>query len=381
MDEIIDYESPYSGEEVDEAVEKARTAYQKPRAGIPKADLSADVQSSLDKADKAVQKVKTINGVSIEGEGNIEIETNSEDIDLTGYLTEAKAKETYQPKGDYALKAELPTKVSELQNDKGYITLEQVPDVPDNLVTEDELKGKQDKLTAGEGIEIANNVIKCTLDTSLYVVVTELPTVGVANKIYLIESNERGIQNIYTEYAYINGSWEQLGQYRAEINLAPYALKTDIPTNISELSNDADYITASKVEQDYQPKGSYALQSELPTKVSQLENDEGYAKLTDVPENEIYVLDFTIADGINSGAFDADKYNALRAAIVAGKLIVIGGVVTRNTADSQALAADYLVIRYATPRINDDSSVTYSIYELKFSATTYNTKAIHKVIK
>ena len=362
MEEIIDYESPYSGEEVDAAIEKARTAYQKPRTGIPKADLSADVQSSLDKADKAVQKVKTINGVSIEGEGNIEIKTNSEDIDLTGYLTEVKANETYQPKGDYALKAELPTKVSELRNDKGYITLEQVPDVPDNLVTEDELKGKQDKLIAGDGIDIENNVIKCTLDTSLYVVVTELPTIGVANKIYLIESNERGIQNIYTEYAYINGSWEQLGQYRAEINLAPYALKDEIPTKVSDLDNDADYITATKVEEDYQPKGDYALKEE-------------------VPENEIYVLDFTIADGINSGAFDADKYNALRAAIVAGKLIVVGGIVTRNTADSQALAADYLVIRYATPRINEDSSVTYSIYELKFSATTYNTKAIHKVIK
>lgn len=378
MEEIIDYEAPYSGEEVDDAVEKARTAYQKPRTGIPKADLSADVQNSLGKADTAIQKVKKINGVSIEGEGNIEIKTNS---DLTGYLTEIKAEQTYQHKGDYALKAELPKKVSDLQNDKGYITLEQVPDVPDNLVTEDELKGKQDKLTAGDGIEIENNVIKCTLDTSLYVVVTELPAVGVENKIYLIESNERGIQNIYTEYAYINGSWEQLGQYRAEINLAPYALKTDIPTNVSELSNDADYITASEVEQDYQLKGNYALQSELPTKVSQLENDEGYAKLADVPDTEIYVLDFTISDGINSGAFDADKYNALRAAIVAGKLIVVGGIVTRNTADSQALAADYLVIRYATPRINDDSSVTYSIYELKFSATTYNTKAIHKVIK
>lgn len=57
------------------------------------------------------------------------------------------------------------------------------------------------------------------------------------------------------------------------------------------------------------------------------------------------------------------------------------GAVTRVTADSQAMAADYVVIRYGTPRINEDSTVTWSVYELKFSATEYTSKAIHKVIK
>lgn len=97
---------------------------------------------------------------------------------------------------------------------------------------------------------------------------------------------------------------------------------------------------------------------------------------------ETYVLNFTIQDGINTGAYDATEYAKLRAAIEAGKLIIIGGAVTRVTADSQAMAADYVVIRYGTPRIGDDNNtVTWSVYELKFSATTYESKAIHKVIK
>lgn len=279
-------------------------------------------------------------------------------VDSTLYLSKVEASKIYQPKGDYALKSDLPqmpevpTKVSELENDSEFVTAQ-------------ELAKKQDTLIPGEGINITDGRISCTLDTSLYVVVSELPSVGVANKIYLIESNESGEQNIYTEYGYINGKWEKLGQYRAEINLEPYLTKESAQTT-------------------YQPKGDYALRKELPevpTKVSELENDEDFVKTGDLPESETYVLDFTIADGVNTGTFTAEQYNPLRAAIEAGKLIIIGGKVTRVTADSQAMAADYVVIRYATPRISDDNkSVTFSVYELKFSATEYTSKAIHKVI-
>ena len=49
------------------------TFYQKPGTGIPKSDLDAEVQASLGLADTALQHVKTINGVSMEGQGNIQI--------------------------------------------------------------------------------------------------------------------------------------------------------------------------------------------------------------------------------------------------------------------------------------------------------------------
>lgn len=44
------------------------------------------------------QSLKTINGESIVGDGNIEINVSG---DMSGYLTEDEAKNTYQPKGDY----------------------------------------------------------------------------------------------------------------------------------------------------------------------------------------------------------------------------------------------------------------------------------------
>lgn len=59
--------------------EKYTGTYSKPSDGIPKADLASDVQTSLEKADTALQKhqpLKTINGESIVGDGNIEIKAN-----------------------------------------------------------------------------------------------------------------------------------------------------------------------------------------------------------------------------------------------------------------------------------------------------------------
>lgn len=87
------------------------------------------------------------------------------------------------------------------------------------------------------GIHLAES---CTLDTKLYKIVTELPAVGEEHKIYLIESSVQGEQNIYTEYGYINGAWEELGQYRAKIDLEPYALKTEMSTKTSQLVNDSN---------------------------------------------------------------------------------------------------------------------------------------------
>lgn len=80
-------------------------------------------------------------------------------------------------------------------------------------------------------------------------VVGELPVEHISEStIYLVKSGADE-DNLYTEYIYLNGSWEILGQQK--VDLSNYATKTevenvadDIPTNVSELTNDANYITA-----------------------------------------------------------------------------------------------------------------------------------------
>ena len=106
-------------------------------------------------------------------------------------------------------------------------------------VTDEELEEllatKQDKLTAGEGISISeDNVISCTIDTSLFRMVDELPPLEEAetNKIYLLKKeNNIGELQSYTEYIVSvtldeEGrevkDWEKIGEYDLSVELAPY---------------------------------------------------------------------------------------------------------------------------------------------------------------
>ena len=100
---------------------------------------------------------------------------------------------------------------------------------------EEILKTKQDKLIAGEGISISeDNVISCTIDTSLFRMVDELPSLDEAetNKIYLLKKeNNVGELQSYTEYIVSvtvdeegieHREWEKIGEYDMSIELAPY---------------------------------------------------------------------------------------------------------------------------------------------------------------
>lgn len=54
---MADYTSNYTGQEIDARLGLAESAYQKPAAGVPKNDLAQGVQTSLDKADTALQSI------------------------------------------------------------------------------------------------------------------------------------------------------------------------------------------------------------------------------------------------------------------------------------------------------------------------------------
>lgn len=97
-----------------------------------------------------------------------------------------------------------------------------------------ELGKKQDTLTAGTNISISGNTISCTIDTTLYKVVTELPSQPAAadvSKIFLVASTETTTKNVYKEYIWKGDAWEQLGEYKSEVDLTPYFKKEDIQTS------------------------------------------------------------------------------------------------------------------------------------------------------
>lgn len=86
--------------------------------------------------------------------------------------------------------------------------------------------GLQATLTPGTGIEITSgNVINCTIDTGLYVVVTTLPAepaAGNENKIHLVPDPSGVTGNEYIEYIWKGDKWEILGTATAEIDLSDY---------------------------------------------------------------------------------------------------------------------------------------------------------------
>lgn len=80
------------------------------------------------------------------------------------------------------------------------------------------------------------------IDLSLYIIPTNntLPTTGIdTKKIYLIRNTMPSGTNRYTEYMYVNGAWEILGEYKAEVNLSGYLTKNDAETKYVKRNYDS----------------------------------------------------------------------------------------------------------------------------------------------
>lgn len=121
------------------------------------------------------------------------------------------------------------TQVSELTNDSGFIT-----NTVSNLTN---YYTKSETYTQNE--------IKALIDaiTTLNIeVVTELPTTNISTTTIYLKGNETSDTNDYEEWIYVNNNWELIGT--TAVDLSDYALKTDIPTKVSQLTNDKNYLTS-----------------------------------------------------------------------------------------------------------------------------------------
>ena len=158
-----------------------------------------------------------------------------------------------QPKGDYALKTEIPTKVSQLSNDSNYQTAEDVNLATEGLATKSEVNSKQDTLVSGTNIKTINGN---SLLGSGNIEIQGGSTIAVDDSLSTTSTNP--VQNkVITEA--LNGK----------------ASQSDIPTKVSELTNDSDFQTASQV--------ATAISGiNVPTKVSQLTNDSDFQTGTQV---------------------------------------------------------------------------------------------------
>ena len=98
------------------------------------------------------------------------------------------------------------------------------------------INSKQDKIIAGTGIDITDNTISCTLDTTIFTVVDVLPMAPLSsnkNKIHLVLSSSSDEGNAYDEYLWVNNSWEKIGSFITSVDLSDYAKTSYVDTQIN----------------------------------------------------------------------------------------------------------------------------------------------------
>lgn len=113
------------------------------------------------------------------------------------------------------------------------------------------IDAQQFKTVNGESVKGSGDI---KIDLSLYKVVSTLPTSGIdTSKIYLVKDSAVA-NNSYSEYMYVDGTWEKLGDFRSSVDLQPYAkteyVDNQLNTKVDKVSgkdlSTNDYTTAEK---------------------------------------------------------------------------------------------------------------------------------------
>lgn len=107
----------------------------------------------------------------------------------------------------------------------------------ENMITlqkgyiDSKLLEKQPKFTVGKGLQLVNGTLNVTLDTTISKIVESLPAApatGDENKIHLVLSSTSESGNTYTEYIWVGGKWEKLGEFKSDVDLTPYLKVVDL---------------------------------------------------------------------------------------------------------------------------------------------------------
>ena len=223
------------------------------------------------------------------------------ELKTNGNLTVGQDTLTYDPNATLYVTdmfIYVPQRTSELINDSNFATSDAIPGIVDDLNSVDNTKS----LSANQG-RVLNEKITGILNNVAGGVqsftVQTVSDLGVLFGLEITESADSfavGSNTITYEnktYTLKNGDiflivdvgvpdyWFSLSDmtlYRLEtnkINLDGYAKIEDIPTKTSQLENDSDFTTNSKLKE---------VENKIPTKVSELNNDSSFASVEYVDE-------------------------------------------------------------------------------------------------
>lgn len=139
--------------------------------------------------------------------------------------------------------ANVPTRVSQLENDSGYLSVETDPTVPAWAKAANKptyTAAEVGATTEQEVNEMIANAIG-NIHSFEFVVVNELPTENIKTNVIYLVPKSAAEKDIYDEYLYIGNNWEKIGNTQA--SLSDYALKSELPTKVSDLTDDSGHYT------------------------------------------------------------------------------------------------------------------------------------------
>lgn len=106
-------------------------------------------------------------------------------------------------------------------------------------------KEKQDILVSGDNIATINGQSLLNggnislIKTGIFSIVTELPTNNIdKDKVYLVPSTKTDNENRFFEYIYTDNGWEKLGEFKADVDLSPYAKALNLPKYVLGVNAD-----------------------------------------------------------------------------------------------------------------------------------------------
>ena len=103
------------------------------------------------------------------------------------------------------LTASLGTK---LNKDFSSLTTQPTPTFDDYVVI--------NRATTAQRVTVGN--LLALVDTGIFITVSALPTTGVANKIYLVPSDDPETQNVLDEFIWVNNNWEKIGAVKVDLS-------------------------------------------------------------------------------------------------------------------------------------------------------------------
>lgn len=153
---------------------------------------------------------------------------------------------------DEAPASRADTYVSSVSQEEGLVSVAHAS-FTDRFTMEMELARLDGKIAGAKEVTAAINNAVGKITSFEYKIVASLPatTEGKKGTIYLVAHSGSTNQNSYDEYIFLPAEGSTAARYEkigtTDIDLTPYAKKTDIPTKVSQLTNDSSFATTSGV--------------------------------------------------------------------------------------------------------------------------------------